>query len=196
MPRSQDTVASVGRNGFMNGKTQRARVRITTECQARCLHFLTFRDCFSTPSSIAYQWFTNIARELESESSIFELECLVFFRSYWVLPLNPDLDDSENDYYRTKNGIQYSWGTSFDSVQWYVITGPGFKGDIVKGEVFVKSHVHHIVDVMIWGAITYNSRSPLVFLKPNMTAHRYGQEIVEHYHIPYLRTNQIQFFLW
>lgn len=41
---------------------------------------------------------------------------------------------------------------------------------------------------MIWSAIAYGSRSPVVFIGSTMTARRYIQEVVEPYVLPYLET--------
>jgi hypothetical protein len=49
-------------------------------------------------------------------------------------------------------------------------------------------HIHHTVGVMIWSAIAYGSRSPVVFIGSTMTARRYIQEVVEPYVLPYLET--------
>lgn len=38
-----------------------------------------------------------------------------------------------------------------------------------------------MIEVMIWNVITYDSRSPLMFVRGTMIAHRYAQEIVEPY---------------
>jgi hypothetical protein len=52
-------------------------------------------------------------------------------------------------------------------------------------------HVHHTV---IWGAIAYGSRSPVVFIRDTMTARRYIQEVVKPYVLPYLETIKNPFF--
>ncbi|CAH1992240.1 unnamed protein product [Acanthoscelides obtectus] len=49
----------------------------------------------------------------------------------------------------------------------------GLEGDVVKErnpQFFVERHVHHTVGVMVWGAIAYGSRSPLIFIRGNMNA--------------------------
>ncbi|CAH2007245.1 unnamed protein product [Acanthoscelides obtectus] len=57
------------------------------------------------------------------------------------------------------------------------------------GDVFfVERHVHHTVGVMVWGAIAYGSRSPLIFIRGNMNAQRYIHEVLEPHLLPYLDT--------
>lgn len=42
----------------------------------------------------------------------------------------------------------------------------------------MKKHVLRTVGVMVWGAISYGSRSPLVFVRGNMAAVRYIKNII------------------
>ncbi|CAH2000175.1 unnamed protein product [Acanthoscelides obtectus] len=44
------------------------------------------------------------------------------------------------------------------------------------------------VGVMVWGAIAYGSRSPLIFIRGNMNAQRYIHEVLEPHLLPYLDT--------
>ncbi|CAH1976468.1 unnamed protein product [Acanthoscelides obtectus] len=55
-------------------------------------------------------------------------------------------------------------------------------------QFFVERHVHHTVGVMVWGAIAYGSRSPLIFIRGNMNAQRYIHEVLEPHLLPYLDT--------
>lgn len=48
----------------------------------------------------------------------------------------------------------------------------------------VERYVARTVGVMIWGAIAYGSRSPLVFIQGSMTAVRYVEEVLEPVAIP------------
>ncbi|EEZ97640.1 hypothetical protein TcasGA2_TC016088 [Tribolium castaneum] len=52
----------------------------------------------------------------------------------------------------------------------------------------VERPVARTVGVMIWGAIAYGSRSPLVFIEGSMTAQRYVQEVLEPVAVPYVQT--------
>ena len=52
----------------------------------------------------------------------------------------------------------------------------------------VERHDHHTVGLMVWGAIAYGSRTPLDFIRGNMTALRYIHEVVEPHVLPYLET--------
>ncbi|RZC32058.1 DDE 3 domain containing protein [Asbolus verrucosus] len=51
----------------------------------------------------------------------------------------------------------------------------------------VEQHVAHTVGVMVWAAICYGSRSPLVFIQATMTAQQYIQEVLELVVVPYLQ---------
>ncbi|CAH1982106.1 unnamed protein product [Acanthoscelides obtectus] len=55
-------------------------------------------------------------------------------------------------------------------------------------QFFVERHVHHTVGVMVWGAIAYGSRPPLIFIRGNMNAQRYIHEVLEPHLLPYLDT--------
>ncbi|CAH1981761.1 unnamed protein product [Acanthoscelides obtectus] len=62
------------------------------------------------------------------------------------------------------------------------------RGERRNPQFFVERHVHHIVGVMVWGAIAYGSRSPLIFIRDNMNAQRYIHEVLEPHLLPYLDT--------
>ncbi|CAH1967194.1 unnamed protein product [Acanthoscelides obtectus] len=55
-------------------------------------------------------------------------------------------------------------------------------------QFFVERHVHHTVGGMVWGAIAYGSRLPLIFIRGNMNAQRYIHEVLEPHILPYLDT--------
>ncbi|CAH2013356.1 unnamed protein product, partial [Acanthoscelides obtectus] len=42
------------------------------------------------------------------------------------------------------------------------------RGERRNPQFFVERHVHHTFGVMVWGAIAYGSRSPLIFIRGNM----------------------------
>ncbi|CAH1996830.1 unnamed protein product [Acanthoscelides obtectus] len=62
------------------------------------------------------------------------------------------------------------------------------RGERRNPQFFVERHVHHTVGVMVWGAIGYGSRSPLIFIRGNMNAQRYIHEVLEPHLLPYLDT--------
>ena len=48
---------------------------------------------------------------------------------------------------------------------------------------------------MVWGGITYNARTPLIFVEGNLTAARYIAEILEPVVLPFLEANPgVRFF--
>jgi hypothetical protein len=61
--------------------------------------------------------------------------------------------------------------------------GRGERPDI---EFAVERPIHSTVGVMVWGAIGYGSRSPLVFIRGSMTSVRYINEVLEPFLLPYL----------
>ncbi|CAH1955546.1 unnamed protein product [Acanthoscelides obtectus] len=62
------------------------------------------------------------------------------------------------------------------------------RGERRNPQFFVERHVHHTVGVMVWGAIAYGSRLPLIFIRGNMNAQRYIHEVLESHLLPYLDT--------
>ncbi|CAH1990109.1 unnamed protein product [Acanthoscelides obtectus] len=62
------------------------------------------------------------------------------------------------------------------------------RGERRNPQFFVERHVHHTVGVMVWGAIAYGFRSPLIFIRGNMNAQRYIHEVLEPHLLPYLDT--------
>ncbi|CAH1382776.1 unnamed protein product, partial [Tenebrio molitor] len=51
----------------------------------------------------------------------------------------------------------------------------------------VERHVARTVGVMVWGAISYRSRSPLIFIQGSMNARRYVQEVLQLLLVPYVQ---------
>lgn len=58
-------------------------------------------------------------------------------------------------------------------------------------DFFVERHIYRTLGFIVWDAIPYESRSPLIF----MTARRYIQEIVNTYLLPYIKTLQALVYL-
>ncbi|CAH1989820.1 unnamed protein product [Acanthoscelides obtectus] len=62
------------------------------------------------------------------------------------------------------------------------------RGERRNPQFFVERRVHHTVGVMVWGAIGYGSRSPLIYIRGNMNAQRYIHEVLEPHLLHYLDT--------
>ncbi|CAH1991414.1 unnamed protein product [Acanthoscelides obtectus] len=62
------------------------------------------------------------------------------------------------------------------------------RGERRNPQFFVERHVIYTVGLMVWGAIAYGSRSPLIFIRGNMNAQRYIHEVLEPHLLPYLDT--------
>jgi hypothetical protein len=50
----------------------------------------------------------------------------------------------------------------------------------------VERPIHRIIRVMVWGAIGYGSRSPLVFIRGSVTSECYINDVLEPLVLPYL----------
>jgi hypothetical protein len=55
------------------------------------------------------------------------------------------------------------------------MVGKGLGDDVVKDVILWSA----TVGIMVWGAICYSSRCPLIFIQGSMTAHRYIQEVLQ-----------------
>ncbi|CAH1998073.1 unnamed protein product [Acanthoscelides obtectus] len=65
----------------------------------------------------------------------------------------------------------------------------GRRGERGNPQFFVERHVHHTVGVMVWGAIAYGSRSPLIFIRGNMNAQHNARPHVARVTIDFFQHN-------
>ncbi|CAH1965519.1 unnamed protein product [Acanthoscelides obtectus] len=65
------------------------------------------------------------------------------------------------------------------------------RGESRNPQFFVERHVHHTVGVMVWGAIAYDSRSPLIFIRGNMNAQHNARPHVARVTIDFFQHNDI-----
>ena len=68
------------------------------------------------------------------------------------------------------------------------------RGERRQIDFVVERHVHRTVGVMVWGAIGYGRRSPLIFIRGNMTAARYIDDVLEPGLLPYIEELQNALF--
>lgn len=61
-------------------------------------------------------------------------------------------------------------------------------------EFSLTRRVHQTVGIMVWSAITYRSRSLLVFVRGNMNGQRYVDKLVTAHILPFLRQLENPFF--
>ncbi|CAH1993234.1 unnamed protein product [Acanthoscelides obtectus] len=112
---------------------------------------------------------------------------LFSYRPHWVLPLTREHGRNRLEWYRQR--IVFS-----DESRFCLGMHDGRarvrrrRGERRNPQFFVERHVRHTVEVMVWGAIAYGSRSPLIFIRGNMNAQRYIHEVLEPHLLPYLDT--------
>ncbi|CAH2019662.1 unnamed protein product [Acanthoscelides obtectus] len=70
------------------------------------------------------------------------------------------------------------------------------RGERRNPQFFVERHVHHIVGVMVWGAIAYSSRSPLIFIRGNMNAQHNARPHVARVTIDFFQHNDVTLLPW
>lgn len=200
--RSLDTVVRCCQAWLQEGQMQRARgtgrVRRTTELQERRLRLLALRDRFFTTRAIANQWFAEHGRIVGMRAVYRRIRSfgLFLFRPHWVLPLTREHRNNRPEWCTERLAWDQEWNTVVfsDESRFCLAMHDGRarvrrrRGERRVPQFFVERHVHRTVGIMVWGAIAYGSRSPLVFIRGNMTAQRYIQEIVEPHLLPYLRT--------
>ncbi|CAH2013856.1 unnamed protein product [Acanthoscelides obtectus] len=103
---------------------------------------------------------------------------------------------SEEAWYRQRSLWDQEWNSIVfsDESRFYLGMHDGRarvrrrRGERRNPQFFVERHVHHPVGVMVWGAIAYVSRSPLIFIRGNMNAQHYIHEVLEPHLLPYLDT--------
>lgn len=200
--RSVSTVAGCCRAWIQEGRTRRARGtgrrRRTTDRQDRRLRLLALRDRFTSTRAIADQWFTEHGRPIGLRTVYRRIRSfgLISYRPHLVLPLTPEHRRHRLEWCRERMLWDQEWNTVVFSDESRFCLGMHDgrarvrrrRGERREVQFFMERHVHRTVGVMVWGAIAYGSRSPLLFIRGNMTAQRYVQEVVEEHLVPYLRT--------
>lgn len=200
--RSVCTVANCCRAYFQQHREHRARgtgrLRLTTEGQDRRLRQLAVRDRSATSRAIANQWFTEHGRLITMRTVYRRIRSfgLFSFRPHWVLPLTPEHRRQRLEWCRARQEWGAEWNAIVFSDESRFCLGMHdgrarvrrYRGERRNPQFFMERHVNQVVGVMVWGAIAYGSRSPLVFVRGNMTAQCYIEEIVEAHLLPYLRT--------
>lgn len=198
MHRSVNTVVVCCRVWNQEGRTRRARgtgrVRRTAPLQDRRLRLLALRDRFMSTRSIADQWFAEHGRPITMRTVYRRIRSfgITSYRPQFVLPLTPRHRSDRLAWCRERLNWDYEWNTIVFSDESRFSLGMHDgrarvrrrRGERRDPQFFGERHVHHTVGIMVWGAITYGSRSPLVFIRGNMTAVRYIQEVVEPHVLP------------
>ncbi|CAH1994372.1 unnamed protein product [Acanthoscelides obtectus] len=201
--RSVDTVVRCCQAWFREGRTQRARGtgrrRRTTDREDRRLRLLALRDRFSTTRSIANEWFAEHGRPIGMRSVYRRMRSfgLFSYRPHWVLPLTREHRRNRLEWCRQRSPWDQEWISIVFSDESRFCLGMHDgrarvrrrRGERRNPQFFVEMFItHHTVRVMVWRAIAYGSRSPLIFIRGNMNAQRYIHEVLEPHLLPYLDT--------
>lgn len=200
--RSLNTVVRCCQAWFQEGRTRRARGTgrrsRTTDREDRRLRILALRDRFTSTRAIADQWFAEHGRPIGMRTVYRRIRSfgMLSCRPHLVLPLTPEHRRNRLQWCRERLQWNQEWNTVVFSDESRFCLGMHDgrarvrrrRGERRNPQFSVERHVHRTVGVMVWGAIAYGSRSPLVFIRGNMTAQRYIQDVVETHVLPYLRT--------
>lgn len=199
--RNQATVFRCWQAWVEQQRTRRSggtgRRRLTTERQERRLRLMALRDRLSSTRTIAGQWFADVGRPISMRSVYTRIRSfgLRSYRPHLVLPLTAEHRRQRLLWCRERQNWDAEWNSLIFSDESRFTLGMHDgrmmvrrrRGERRHMQYAVERHVHRVVGVMVWGAIAYDSRSPLVFIHGNMTARRYIQEVVEPHLLPYLR---------
>lgn len=145
------------------------RARRLTQLQYHRLKLLALRDRVTFTRSIADQFFADHYRPIKMQtvdhnsSEVLNLRPTVLLLAHLLL-LAVEVIDWNTDMW---NKVIFSDESTF----WLVLPDE-------RARISVKRHVHHTVGIRVWETIAYGTNSPLVFIKGNMTAERYIQEVV------------------
>lgn len=158
--RSRSTVYNCWKVWWERGARNSGRRRATNERQDRRLRSLALRDRFVTTHAIANQWFTG------------EKWLLIVISVYHKIPFY---------FFLTVLGLYF--------LSWWDIAVKDW-GDVEDNLTNLSRDVY--IEWWSWwmilGVITCSSWSPLVFIKDNLTAQWYVQEIVVLHLLPFYRS--------
>lgn len=170
--------------------------RRTTERQDRRFRQLALRDRFATTRQVADQWFGEEGRPVTMRTLYRRIRAfgLFSYRPRLVLPLNPDHCRQRLNWCRERQHWEAEWRNVIFSDESRFCLGMHdgrrrvrrHRGERRDIGFAVERHVHRTVGVMVWGAIAYGSRSPLLFIRGSMTAARYVEDVLQTTLLPYL----------
>lgn len=198
--RNPTTVMRCCQAWFDNAQNRRrvctGRRRGTNEVQDRRLRLMAIRDRFATTRSLADEWLGEQGHPVTVRTVYRRIRSfgLQHYRPHLVLPLTVEHRRQRLQWCRERQHWNVEWHQVVFSDESRFSLGAHDgrrrvrrrRGERREPHFDVERHVHRTVGVMVWGAIAHASRSPLVFIRGNMTALRYLQEIVEPYVLPYL----------
>lgn len=199
--RNQSTIIRCYQAWTREGQERRRRGtggrRKTNEVQDRHLRLMATRDRFSSTRSIADQWLGNEGRPVTLRTVYRRIRAwgLQSYRPHLVLPLTVQHRQERLEWCRLRLHWNLEWHRVVFSDESRFCLGMHDgrmrvrrrRGERRNVEFSVARHVHQTVGIMVWGAITYGSRSRLVFIRGNMNAQRYVDEVVEPHILPFLQ---------
>lgn len=200
--RNQSTIMRCCQAYFQYGQQQRRRGsggrRQTNERQDRRLRLLALRDRNSTTRLIANQWIAEEGRLVSIRTVYRRIRSfgLISYRPLLVLPLTAEHRRQRLEWCRERLqwNIQWQAVVFSDESRFCLGTHDGRqrvrrrRGERRQMQFAHERDVHRTVGVMVWGAISYGSRSPLVFVRGNLNAQRYVDEVMTPYLLPYIQT--------
>lgn len=200
--RNVSTVLRCWRAWHEEGRGHRARGsgrrRSTNPREDRYLRTLAVRNRHVSTRRIADDWYAAVGRPIAMRTIYTRIQSfgLRSYRPHLVLPLTPEHRRQRLEWCRERLGWDLEWNSVVFSDESRFCLGMHdgrqrvrrFRGERRNIAFSVERHVARTVGIMIWGAIAYGSRSPLVMIQGSMTAQRYVDEILEPVVIPFVQT--------
>ena len=199
--RSVATVLAAWRAWSEGGLTQRARgtgpSRRTTPRQDRLLQLMALRDRQRSTRSVADAWLATVGRPIQLRTVYHRLRLmgLTSYRPRLVLPLAPQHRRQRLDWSNERRNWGDEWHhIAFSDESRFCLGGHDGRGRVRRrrGErrhlaFAVERHVHRTIGLMVWGAIAFGSKSPLIVIRGTMTAVRYVDVVLRPVVLPYVR---------
>lgn len=156
------------------------RPNTTTAREERHLRTLALRDRFSTTRAVGNHWLETLERRLSMASVYRRIRSygLRSYRPFWCLPLTPRHRTRRLEWCNERvNWVQEWHNVVFsDESRFCLWAHDGrrrvrrLRGERRNLDLALQRHTALTPGVMVWGAISYNSRSPLVFIEGNLNA--------------------------
>lgn len=200
--RSVATVVDAWRAWAEEGRTQRARgtgaIRRTTQREDRLLRLMALRDRRRTTRSVADSWFAAVGRPIRLRTVYHRLRTMGLrsYRPHLVLPLTENHRRQRRDWCVERQQWNDEWNhIAFSDESRFCLGGHDgrqrirrMRGERRRLDLAIERHVHRTLGVMVWGAIAFGSRSRLLFIRGNMTAERYVNDVLQPIVVPYVRS--------
>lgn len=190
--------------GVQHRRRGSGRPRRTTDREERRLRLLATRDRFSTTRSIANDWMRGTGLRMSMSTVYRRIRSygLRSYRPFLCLPLTPlhRLRRLEWSNERVNWAQEWRQIVFSDESRFCLWAHDGrrrvrrMRGERKNPTLFVERNTALTQGVMIWGAICYGSRSPLVFINGNLNAAGYIANVLLPVCLPYLQGLQNPIF--